>query len=272
MNKDKEELLKREEDFHDDWADSINIDEVLVDEFMEACTAPENRWLTEKIGDIKGLRILELGCGAGEASVYFAKKGANAVATDLSGGMLRVVEQLAAKHGVTVETKKSSADEIDFPDASFDVVYAANLLHHVDIEKCLIEVNRVLKPGGRFLSWDPLAHNPAINIYRRQAMEVRTEDEHPIKWSQIKLFKKHFSKVEYKTTWFFTLWIFIRFKFFEKVDPNKERYWKKIINEHKRLEKQYLRLERRDKWFLKIFPFFKRWCWNISFVCVKGEK
>lgn len=269
MSTEKEELLRREEEFHDQWADSIDIQEVKVDEFMTACTAPENRWILSQMGNIKGLRILELGCGAGEASVYFAKQGAHAVATDLSGGMLRVVEKLASLHGVHVETKKSSANEIDFPDNSFDIVYAANLLHHVDIEKCLIEVNRVLKKGGKFMSWDPLAHNPAINIYRKQAMDVRTEDEHPIRWKEIKLFKKHFKEVSYHCSWFFTLWIFIRFKFIEKIDPNKERYWKKIINEHQRLEKTYNRLERFDRIFLGIFPFFKAWCWNISFKCVK---
>jgi len=84
-----------------------------------------------------------------------------------------------------------------------------------------------------------LAHNPAINIYRRKAMGVRTEDEHPIRFSEIKLFKKYFSNVLYDTTRFFTLRIFIKFYFIDKVDPNKERYWKKILLDHKRLEKTF---------------------------------
>ena len=79
-----------------------------------------------------------------------------------------------------------------FPDSTFDVVYAANLLHHVDIEETLIEAKRILKPDGVFVSWDPLAHNPVINIYRRLAMGVRTEDEHPLKMKEIAFFKKHF--------------------------------------------------------------------------------
>ncbi len=267
MNQD---ILQKEEQFHDSWAETIDVDNLPVDEFFEACTAPENRWLLEKLGDLTGRKVLELGCGAGEASIYLAKKGADVTATDLSGGMLKVVERLAKKHDVSVKTHKTDADQIDFPDGTFDIVYAANLLHHVDIGKTLDEACRVLKPGGIFCSWDPIAHNPAINVYRRIATEVRTEDEHPLRMKDLKLFSKHFSKVEYATFWFFTLWIFIRFYFIERVDPNKERYWKKIITEHQKLEPRYNRLERLDRRFFRLFPFLRRYAWNIAVIATKG--
>ncbi|MEQ8238026.1 MAG: methyltransferase domain-containing protein [Cyclobacteriaceae bacterium] len=269
MKKGNNDILRKEELFHDQWAESIDVDSVFVDEFFEASTAPENRWIIKRMGNIKGLKVLELGAGAGEASVYLAKLGADVMATDISLGMLEVVKKLAKIHNVEVMTKQSLADKIDFENDSFDIVYAANLLHHVDIEESLKEINRVLRKGGRFYSWDPLAHNPAINIYRRQAMEVRTEDEHPIRWEQIDLFKKYFEKVDYECSWFFTLWIFVKFKFIDGVDPNKERYWKKIISEHTRLQSTFDFLEKIDKSFLKIIPFFKRWCWNITFECKK---
>jgi ubiquinone/menaquinone biosynthesis C-methylase UbiE len=70
-------------------------------------------------------------------------------ATDLSPAMLEVVKKVASHHGVFVETAVSSAEDLSaFLTNSFDVVYAANTLHHVDIGKCLDEVKRVLKPGG----------------------------------------------------------------------------------------------------------------------------
>ena len=262
-------ILDREENFHDHWADSINIDEVIVDELFEASTSPENRIIIKKIGNIKGKKILELGCGAGEASVYFAKKGAEVTATDISNGMLEVVQKLAKEHNVTLLTKQSVSDNIDFGDETFDIVYAANLLHHVDILSTLREASRVLKKGGGLVSWDPIAHNPMINAYRKMATEVRTRDEHPIKMKQLKLFSKYFSSIETETTWLFTLWIFIRFFFMDRIHPNKERYWKKILREHKKLEKTYYRLEKLDKFFLKVFPFLKRYCWNIVIIAKK---
>lgn len=256
-----------EEIFHDDWADSINPDHVMVDEFFEACTSPENRMILKKLGNVCGKRILELGCGAGEASVYFAKQGADVVATDISNGMLKLVAEVANRHNVAVQTSKCLSDDLPFEDGTFDIVYAANLLHHVELEPTLVEVRRVLKKGGVFVCWDPLAHNPLINIYRSMATEVRTDDEHPLKISDLGRFRAFFPVVEYDATWLLTLWIFLRFYLVERVDPNKERYWKKILVEYERLDKTYRRLERCDRWLLHRFPFLKRYCWNIVIIC-----
>ena len=261
--------LGREESFHDEWAASVDLEQVLVDESFEACTAPECRWLMEQLGDIAGKRILDLGCGIGEAAVYFAKHGAHVTASDLSAGMLRVAARLAARHGVCLETAKCSATDVSLPDETFDIVYAGNLLHHVEIEPTLREVHRLLKPGGVFVSWDPIKHNPLIKIYRRVAADVRTRDEHPLAMRETRTFRQIFRSVRYECFWLFTLWIFLRFLLIERVSPNKERYWKKIIIEHERLEPIYRRWARVDRWVLRAFPFLKRFCWNIALVCEK---
>lgn len=258
-----------EECFHDNWARSIQIDRVMVDEFFEACTSPENRMIFQKLGDVRGKKILELGCGAGEASVYFAKKGAEVTATDVSSEMLEVVRKVAEKHGVTVETIHCPADTTCFENGHFDIVYAANLLHHVDIPTTLNEVLRVLRPGGMFVCWDPLQHNPIVNVYRHIANSVRTKDEHPLHMKDLDLFYRGFASVDFSTTWFFTLWIFIKFYFCDRIDPNRERYWKKILVDHHKLERQYRFLERIDRWFLAVFPFMRKYCWNIVIFAVK---
>jgi ubiquinone/menaquinone biosynthesis C-methylase UbiE len=265
----KDEILTEEEQFHDEWAHGVDTDSVMVDEFFEACTSPENRQIMKWIGNIEGKEVLELGCGLGEAAVYMAKKGALVTATDLSGGMLALAEQVAQKHGVSITTVKCSADKLPFDNQRFDVVYAANLLHHVDIEITLQEAHRVLKPGGVMISWDPLAHNPAINIYRRMASGVRTDDEHPLKTADLKVWKKYFQNVRYDGKWFFTNWIFVKFYFIDKIDPNKERYWKLILKKHKELETLYNRLEKVDNVILSTIPFLKRYCWNIVIVAQK---
>ncbi len=264
-----EHILDKEEHFHDDWANSIHIDEVMVDESFEACTSPENRLILNRLGNLTGKKLLELGCGAGEASVYFAKKGAKVTATDISNEMLEVVKKVAEKHGVQVETLKAYSHTVDVGDGTFDIVYAANLLHHVDLETTLREAHRILKEGGVFASWDPLHHNPLINIYRKMATEVRTEDEHPIKMSELKLFDRYFSSIEFSTAWFFTLWLFIKFFLIDRVDPNKERYWKKILTDADKLKKTYIPLEKIDRLFFKIFPFMRRYCWNIIIMAKK---
>jgi ubiquinone/menaquinone biosynthesis C-methylase UbiE len=59
--------------------------------------------------------------------------------------MLELVKKVAKKHNTSVNTTQCSADSIPFKDNTFDIVYAANLLHHVDIDKTLKESSRVLK-------------------------------------------------------------------------------------------------------------------------------
>lgn len=264
----KEQILKKEEKFHDHWAAGVDLEAVHPVHFFEACTAPENRWIKSKLGNMKGKKILELGCGFGEGSVYFAMQGADVTASDLSEGMLDVAEKVAEYNHTHIKTVKCSADNLPFQDESFDIVYAANMLHHVDLERTLQEASRVLKRGGIFASIDPLAHNPIINIYRRMASEVRTEDEHPLKMKEIKTFKKYFSKITCRASWFFTLIVFLKYYFIDHVDL-RERYWRKILDESQEIEGLYCKLEKLDIKILKIFPFLKKYCWNISVVCKK---
>ncbi len=256
----------REEQFHDEWGGVIDPDQVPVIETFEACTAPENRYITEWLGNVRGLRVLDLGCGAGEAAVYFALRGADVTAVDLSAGMLEVTRRVADRYGVTIRCRRQNAERLEFDANTFDVVYAANLLHHVDLDTCLTEVGRVLRPDGRFVSWDPLRHNPIINIYRRMAAPVRTEDETPLDIRDTESFRRHFHDVEHRCFWLAGLWIFMRFFLVDRVHPSKDRYWKKIITDADRLRGTYHRLAALDDFLIRRMPWLQRMCWNLA-VC-----
>lgn len=265
----QDDLLGREQAFHDQWASTIDVDGIRVSDYFEACTAPENRFILRQLGDVRGKSLLDLGCGAGENSVYFAQLGAHCVASDYSPGMVDVALQLADRHRVSIEGRVINAMEIDYPDNTFDIVYASNLLHHIpDPMLTLREMHRILKPGGKACFWDPLRHNPVINVYRRIATEVRTEDETPLDINIVNQIRSMFSQTHYDTFWIATLWIFLQFYLIERTNPNKERYWKKIIVEQARLQKTYLRLERFDR-TLKKLPLMKRMAWNLAVVATK---
>jgi ubiquinone/menaquinone biosynthesis C-methylase UbiE len=246
----------------------MEVETIDVHAAFEGATAPENRFILSHIGDVRGKQLLDLGCGAGENSVYFARKGACCTAADYSAGMVKTALKLAKNYDVHISGHIVDAAAIDFPDDSFDIVYAANVLHHVDALACTKEIHRVLKPGGVACVWDPLRHNPLINVYRRMARSVRTRDENPLEITIVKVFRSLFSKVEYDTFWLATLWIFIRFYLIERVNPNQERYWKKIISEEKRLRPLYRRLEKIDHQLKKI-SYLKRFAWNIALVAQK---
>jgi ubiquinone/menaquinone biosynthesis C-methylase UbiE len=264
-----EEVFEKEKKFHDEWASTIDVDGICVKDYFEACTAPENRFILEQLGDVTGKKLLDLGCGAGENSVYFAKKGARCVATDYSPGMVEVALKLAENNGVKIEGMTANAMQLDFPDNSFDIVYASNLLHHLPDPKMAIgEMQRVLKPGGKACFWDPLKHNPVINVYRKIATKVRTEDETPLDINIVDFVRSRFAETNYDTFWLATLWIFLQFYLIEKVNPNEERYWKKIIIEQTRLSPLYNRLESMDSMVKKI-PGMKRFAWNLAVVATK---
>lgn len=264
----KNRRLLYERAFHNRWASQIDDDAIDVMVAFEGSTAPENRFILSSIGDVRGKYILDLGCGAGENSVYFSHKGARCVATDWSPAMVEVARRLAARYSVDIRTRTMNATEIDFADETFDIVYASNLLHHVDTDAALKEIHRVLKTGGLACMWDPLKHNPVINIYRRIAKDVRSSHEHPLDINIVERIKAMFTEVKYDTFWLVTLWIFLRFFLIEGVNPNRERYWKKIMYEEPRLRNNYLQLEKLDRRLKKI-PFLKRYAWNIAIVARK---
>lgn len=258
-----QDRLRSEEEFHDRWAAGESPGQVLVRESFEAATAPENRLVLEIFGDLRGKRILDLGCGLGEGAVYFATRGAEVTACDLSAGMLDMASRVAALHGVKLAFQQSPAEATGLPGGSFDLVYAANLLHHVDTPRALDEIQRLLAPGGTFATWDPLAHNPVINVYRRMACAVRTADEHPLRMNDLPLFQSRFRDVQWRCFWLAAQAVFLRFYLWERVHPGRERYWKKILTDAARLEPFYRPLESLDRKVLKVLPWLERYCWNI---------
>jgi SAM-dependent methyltransferase len=265
---DGHKTLDREEAFHDQWASAVEPASVPVRESFTLPTCPENRWIHASLGDVRGRTVLELGAGLGEASAWFAMHGANVIATDLSGGMLEVARRVAQLHGAAITPVQMDGAVLALADASVDVVYGANVLHHVDQARCIAEVHRVLRPGGVAVFWDPLRYNPAINVYRRMATEVRTVDEHPLGMDDLRLLRRAFRSVEPRFFWLATLGVFVWFFVGRRVHPNAERYWKKIISDYASIAPLYRALAVLDAVLLRI-PGLRWWAWNMAVVCRK---
>lgn len=264
---DRARRFTQERDFHDAWAHGEDIDQIDVRAVNEACTAPEMRYITSRLGDLRGKLLLDVGCGLGEASVYFALRGAVVMSTDLSQGMLDATCNLALRNGVRVTPHLASAEDLNLPaNMRFDIIYAGNLLHHVDIEETITRLKPHLAQDGLFVTWDPVAYNPIINVYRAIATDVRTPDEHPLKWRDIQIFRKHFTHVETRYFWLTTLVIFLLMALAQRRNPNKERFWKVIVQEEKQWRRIYSPLERIDRILLMVLPPLRLLCWNIVVV------
>jgi hypothetical protein len=181
---------------------------------------------------------------------------------------LDATTRLAHVNGVSVKQHVAPAEDMHLsPEDKFDIIYAGNLLHHVDIEETITRIKPHLAEGGVFVTWDPLAYNTAINIYRSLATDVRTPDEHPLKWSDIKLFHRHFETVETRYFWLTTLTIFVVMVLAQRRNPNKERLWKVVVQEGEKWRWLYHPLEKLDRVLLKIFPPLRLLCWNVVVIC-----
>ena len=259
----------RERDFHNDWASQISLEELKVRESFEACTALENRFVLRQMGNLRNKKILDLGCGAGETSVYFALKGAQVFASDISEGFLKIAHRLADQHETSLQAVQADASRIPYEDESFDFVFGNGVLHHVDLMAASREVSRVLKKGGKAFFIEPLPYNPAIAVYRKMAAAVRTEDEKPLSFKELNRLRPLFSSFEHREFWFFTLLIFFHFFFVRGWHPGKVRYWKKVIEAAGEYKKMFASLERTDGWILKTLPFLRPLCWNTVLTLTK---
>lgn len=262
--------LSNEFNFHDAWASTMDIEQLMVRESFEAVTAIENRYALNAMGNIEGKRILDLGCGAGETSIYLALKGAEVTAADISQEMIRVVNQLAEKWNVKVDTKVTIAEDMDLQSSYYDCVFGNGILHHLDRKKAYNEIFRVLKPGGKAVFIEPLCYNPIISIYRVLAKTVRTKNEKPFRFRDLRYLRKLFASVKHDEFWLATQLIFIYFFLVRRISPRKERYWKKVIVEADSLAPMYTKLLKVDNWLFKHMPFLKIFCWNTVIILEKG--
>lgn len=119
-------------------------------------------------GDVRGLKVLDYGCGSGQLGIYLAMLGAEVTGFDLSPRGVEIANWAAQKYGLTCSFKAMDAEELDYPDRCFDLVVGFGVLHHVvKYPRSAQHIARVLKPGGRAVFHETLWENPLINFVRR---------------------------------------------------------------------------------------------------------
>lgn len=119
---------------------------------------PASAYVVELAKLTRGERVLDIGCGTGNAALGAARAGAEIVALDPAVRLIEVARERAAAEGVEIDFVVGQAESLPFEDATFDVVLSVfGVIFTADPEGAIREMLRVLRPNGRvFVSaWVP---------------------------------------------------------------------------------------------------------------------
>ena len=168
---------RKEREFFRDHANSDAYDAfhpetnaMIIDLFEASCAPPP------------GGRVADLGCGSGVFTEIIRGRGHDCVGVDLSSELL----ELAVAENPAATVVAGDVESLPFDDATFDTVLLSGLVHHLpDPTRCARETARVLKPGGRFMAFDPNRMNPCMYLYRARSSPFYsskgvTENERPV--------------------------------------------------------------------------------------------
>lgn len=141
------------------------------------------------LGEVRGLDVLELGCGAAQWSIALAEDGARPVGIDLSAKQLAHARRSAA----SLPLVQGSAEDLPFADGSFDLVFCDHgAMGFSDPHRSVPEVARILRPGGRlafaiaspflFMCWNPKTEHVDSRLHADWFGMRSDEDEQTIQF------------------------------------------------------------------------------------------
>lgn len=117
-----------------------------------------NEDLVNRLDITPGMEILDVACGTGNSAIPAAKRGARVTGIDIAPNLLEQARERAKEAGVDVRFEEGDAEDIKFPDASFDMlitIYGSMFAPRPDVVAA--EMKRVVKPGGKIVmgNWTP---------------------------------------------------------------------------------------------------------------------
>jgi ubiquinone/menaquinone biosynthesis C-methylase UbiE len=207
--------------------------------------------------DLTGKDLLFYGCGVNWVKMRtFAERGARVHAIDISDGSIRMMDTKVHEAGLEdrVFPRQMDCENLAYPDNSFDVVYGRAILHHLKLPAANREIRRVLRPGGVAVFIEPLDMNPFVNLYRRFTPHLRTPDEKPFDYRDLRVLAEGFSRAQFKELTLSALPVIGLSPALSKVGIGEVNL------------RPFYRL---DEALFRVAPFMRRFCWNVVLSLTK---
>lgn len=126
-------------------------------------------------GDGKPLDVLDIGTGPGFFPILMGREGHNVTAVDYTEAMLEMARSNSEKFGVNGTFLRMDAQDLDFPDESFDLILSRNLIWDLERpRKAYEEWLRVLRPGGRMIILDG---NFYLHLHDKDYAEIESKKD-----------------------------------------------------------------------------------------------
>ena len=165
--------------------------------FYEAATRVGDymeRWFQTAV---PGTVFLDYACGNGIQTIRALRhKATLGVGIDVSEVSVANARETSRRAGFgdNAYFLQRDCEDTGLPANSFTTCLCSGMLHHLDLNRALPELYRIMAPGGRILAMEALAYNPFIKLYRSRTPELRTEWEsrHILSLKEVNLAKKWF--------------------------------------------------------------------------------
>ena len=199
---------------------------------------------------IKDKDVLDFGCGIGSITqkvLYLEPR--NILGIDISDQSILIARERSKRLNLNINYQVQNCEKTTLPSESFDLIYGSGILHHLDLSKCMLEINRLLRINGSIVFMEPLGTNPLINLYRKLTPNSRTADEHPLVPKDFNFIKNTLGTVDIKYYGFMSLIFFMFYR-----------------NSKKSIVFKLLTII--DDWIFKI-KFFRFLAWSVLIIAKK---
>lgn len=196
--------LEKEKNFHNNRFSEEN--RVKTQKFYSITKNSKSAFDELVFDNIKDKTVLEIGCAKGEyANVVLKHNPKKYVGIDISDVAVSKSYEINNEYLSKIEFLVMDGADLSFQNNSFDKIFGHGVLHHLDYEKAIKNIVKVLKQDGEGIFFEPLGHNPLINLYRKLTPNLRTEDETPLKIKDLNFIKSNFRKVDIKYYYLFEI-------------------------------------------------------------------